>query len=137
MKNFLKEFFLRGMMCAWGGPAVMCVIWACIRKFEGIETITTKEAFSAVLSTMLIAFVAAGITAIYQMEQLPVVIAASLHMVILYVTYLSMYLINGWIPTKVIGIFTIIFFGIFAVIWLIVYLCVRRSVKKMNQEMTK
>lgn len=134
MKKFLKEFFFRGAMCAWGGPAVMCIVWACIRKFSGVETITTKEAIMAVVSTMLIAFLAAGITAIHQMEQLPVVMAAIIHMAVLYVAYLAMYLINGWMPTKVIGIFTIIFFACFAVIWLIVYLCVRKSVKKMNEQ---
>jgi len=135
MKKFVIEFVKRGLFFAWGGPAIMCIVWACIRKFEGIETITTKEAIMAVVSTMLIAFLAAGITAIYQMEQLPAVISAIIHMAVLYVAYLSMYLINGWMPTKGIGVFSIIFFGCFAVIWIIVYLCVKRSVKKMNEKM--
>ena len=134
MKKFLKEFFKRGLLFAWGGPAIMCVVWTYINKFQGIDMIETRGAVLAVISTTLIAFVAAGITAIHQMEQIPVVISAITHMIVLYVAYLAMYLINGWMPTKVIGIFTIIFIACFAVIWGMVYMSVRRSVNKMNEK---
>lgn len=134
MKKFWKEFFKRGLLFAWGGPAVMCVVWSCIDKFQGVDMIEVKSAVLAIISTTLIAFVAAGITAIHQMEQLPVVISAITHMIVLYVAYLAMYLINGWMPTKVIGIFTVIFFATFLAIWAIVYVCVRKSVKKMNEK---
>jgi len=134
MKKFWKEFLKRGLLFAWGGPAVMCVVWSCIDKFQGVDMIETKSAVLAIISTTLIAFVAAGITAIHQMEQIPVVISAITHMIVLYVAYLAIYLINGWMPTKVIGIFTIIFFATFLVIWAIVYVCVRRSVRKMNEK---
>lgn len=137
MKKFWKEFLKRGLLFAWGGPAVMCVIWSCIDKFQGVDMIETKGAVLAVVSTMLIAFVAAGITAIHQMEQLPVVIGAIIHMAVLYVAYLAMYLINGWMPTKVIGIFTIVFIITFLIIWVIVYACVRKSVKKMNEKVVE
>lgn len=134
MKKFWKEFFKRGLLFAWGGPAVMCVVWSCIDRFQGVDMIETKSAVLAIISTTLIAFVAAGITAIHQMEQIPVVISATTHMIVLYVAYLAMYLINGWMPTKIIGVFTIIFFATFLVIWAIVYVCVRKSVKKMNEK---
>lgn len=134
MKKFWKEFLKRGLLFAWGGPAVMCVVWSCIDRFQGVDMIETKSAVLAIVSTTLIAFVAAGITAIHQMEQIPVVISAITHMIVLYVAYLAMYLINGWMPTKVIGIFTVIFFATFLVIWAIVYVCVRESVKKMNEK---
>lgn len=134
MKKFWKEFFKRGLLFAWGGPAVMCVVWSCIDRFQGVDMIETKSAVLAIISTTLIAFVAAGITAIHQMEQIPVVISAITHMIVLYVAYLAMYLINGWMPTKVIGIFTVIFFATFLAIWAIVYVCVRKSVKKMNEQ---
>lgn len=134
MKKFWKEFLKRGLLFAWGGPAVMCVVWSCIDKFQSVDMIETKSAVLAIVSTTLIAFVAAGITAIHQMEQIPVVISAITHMIVLYVAYLSMYLINGWMPTRVVGVFTIIFFATFLVIWAIVYTCVRKTVKKMNEQ---
>ena len=137
MKKFAIEFLKRGLMFAWGGPAVMCVVWACIDKIHGIDMIETKGAVLAIVSTTLLAFVAAGITAIHQMEQLPVVIGAIIHMAVLYVAYLAMYLINGWIPTKGIGIFTILFVVTFLIIWAIVYVCVRNSVKKMNEKIVE
>ena len=121
MKKFWKEFLKRGLLFAWGGPVVMCVVWSCIDKFQGVDMIETKSAVLAIISTTFIAFVAAGITAIHQMEQIPVVISAITHMIVLYVAYLSMYLINGWMPTRVVGVFTIIFFATFLVIWAIVY----------------
>ena len=54
---------------------------------------------------------------------------------VLYLDYLILYLCNNWIERDIttLGIFTGIFFGGFAVIWLVVYLCVRSKTKRLNQ----
>lgn len=137
MKKFWIEFIKRGMMAAWGGPAIVCIVWACLKAAGVVTVLDVDTVILAVLSSMLMTFVAAGISVVYQMEQLPKSMAALIQMTVLYVDYLVIYLINGWMPVKAIGIFTAIFVAIFAIIWAIIYLTIRNSVKKMNEKLNQ
>lgn len=137
MKKFWIEFMKRGMMAAWGGPAIVCIVWACLKAAGVITTIDIDTVILAVISSIVLAFIAAGISVVYQMEQLPKGMAALIQMAVLYVDYLVIYLINGWMPVKTIGIFTAIFLACFAIIWAIIYLTVRNSVKKINEKLNK
>ena len=67
------------------------------------------------------------------MENLPKPVAALIQAAVLYVNYLGIYLLNGWVPAGEIGRFTIIFVIIFAVIWFLTYLPIRIKVNKMNR----
>lgn len=58
-------------------------------------------------------------------------------MAVLYVDYLVIYLINGWMPLKAIGIFTVGFLAIFAIVWAIIYLTIRNSVNKINAQLNR
>ena len=104
-----------------------------------VLTLTTKEAATAILSITLMAFIAAGITAVYRMEQLPLPGAIAIHAVVLYLDYLIMYLLNRWIPRNLtaLGIFTAIFFGGFALVWLIIYQFVKWDADRVNKAMAK
>ncbi|MBQ7765298.1 MAG: DUF3021 domain-containing protein [Lachnospiraceae bacterium] len=137
MKKFWIEFMKRGMVAAWGGPAIVCIVWACLKAAGVVTFIEVDTVILAVVSSMLMAFVAAGISVVYQMEQLPKGMAALIQMAVLYVDYLVIYLINGWMPLKAVGIFTIIFLVCFAIIWAIIYLSTRNSVKKMNEKLNQ
>uniref|UniRef100_UPI0040564EA8 DUF3021 domain-containing protein n=1 Tax=Acetatifactor sp. TaxID=1872090 RepID=UPI0040564EA8 len=137
MKKFGIEFIKRGMMAAWGGPAIVCIVWACIRATGVIVTLEVDTVILGVLSSMLMAFVAAGISVVHQMEQLPRSMAALIQMAVLYVDYLAIYLINGWMPLKAIGLFTVGFLAIFAIVWAIIYLTTRNSVNKINEQLNQ
>lgn len=137
MKMFWKEFVKRGMVAAWGGPAILCIVWACIQAAGVIDTLDVNTVILAVLSSMLMAFVAAGISVVYQMEQLPKGMAALIQMAVLYVDYLVIYLMNGWMPLKAVGLFTVLFLVGFGIIWAIIYLTIRNSVKKLNEQLQK
>lgn len=137
MKKFLVEFIKRGCAFCWCGPVILCIVWGCIKASGAIEALDVDTVILGIISSIVVAFVAAGISAIHQLEQLPRSMAALIHMAVLYVDYLVIYLINGWLATDAIGIFTIIFFAGFAVIWLIIYLSIRKSVKKLNSNLNK
>ena len=132
MKKFWMNFLKRGCMFAWGGPAVLCIVWACLRKAGVIESMDVDTAILAVISTMIVAFIAAGISVVHQMEQLPKGMAALIQMAVLYMDYLIIYLLNGWMPIKAIGIFTLIFVACFGIIWAIIYFTTKNSVDKIN-----
>ena len=135
MKKFLKEFLFRGLICAGGGPLLLAIIYGILGATGAVEALSPREVCLGILTIMLLAFTAAGMTAIYQMEQLPLPIMILLHGGALYVVYLLTYLINGWLQQSATAI--VVFSGIFvvgyAVIWLIIYLVEKAKAEKLNQ----
>ena len=135
MKKYLKDFCRRGLMAAWGGPVIMAVVWLCLKAAGVMETLTVGRAVLGILSTTFMAFIAAGISIVYRIETLPGAVAALIQMAVLYIDYMGIYLLNGWLPAERIGTFTLIFIAGFAVIWLIIYLTIRMKVDRINQKM--
>ena len=137
MKKFWKEFIFRGLICAGGGPIVLAVIYGILGATGTAESFSPREVCLGILTITLLAFIAAGMTAIYQMEQLPLPGAIAIHAVVLYLDYLIMYLLNRWIPRDLtaLGFFTAIFFGGFALVWLIIYQFVKRDTERVNRKM--
>lgn len=137
MKTFWKQFFLRGLMFAWGGPVIVAVVWLIIHLNGELPTLSVTEAVTGVLSSVLLAFIAAGISAIHLVEKLPAPIAAMLHLLVLYADYLLVYLLNGWIVPGSILTFTAIFLAAYAVIWVTVYFISKAKVRRMNESIRK
>ena len=135
MKKFWKEFLLRGLLCAGGGPLVLAIIYGILGATGTVESFSPNEVCTGILTIMLLAFIAAGMTAIYQMEQLPLPTMILLHGGALYIAYILTYLINGWLPgqRKHILIFTGIFLVCYAIIWLIIYCIEKSKAKKLNK----
>lgn len=135
MKQFWKEFFLRGLICAAGGPVVLAIIYGILGATGQVATLSSTEVCLAILTIALLAFIAAGMTAIYQMEQLPLPMMILLHGGGLYIAYILTYLINGWLlnQLKPILIFTAIFLAGYALIWAVIYTIEKRKAKKINR----
>lgn len=135
MKKFLKEFLLRGLICAAGGPIVLAIIYGILGATGAAESLSPSEVCIGILSITLLAFTAAGMTAIYQMEHLPLATMILLHGGVLYITYILAYLINGWLQNSLIPI--LVFTGIFAVgyaiVWLIIYFIEKAKAEKLNK----
>lgn len=135
MKKFWKEFLLRGLICAGGGPIVLAIIYGILGATGTAAYFSAKEVCMGILTITLLAFIAAGITAIYQMEQLPLPTMILLHGGALYIAYILTYLLNGWLANQLIPI--LIFTGFFiigyAFIWLIIYCIERSKTKKLNK----
>lgn len=139
MKKFLKEFLLRGLICAAGGPIVLAIIYGILGATGAVDSFSPKEVCLGILTITLLAFIAAGMTAIYQMEQLPLPTMILLHGGALYIAYILTYLINGWLLNQLmpILIFTGIFVVGYALIWSIIYLIERKKIQKLNKLLQK
>ncbi len=137
MKKFWKEFFLRGLLCASSGPIVLAIIYGILGTTGAVENFSPNEVCIGILTITLLAFVAAGMTAIYQMEQLPLPIMILLHGGALYIAYILTYLINGWLQQQLIPIlvFTGIFLAGYALVWLIIYCVTKAKTEALNQKL--
>lgn len=137
MKKYVKEFFLRGMMFGGFGPIVLAIIYYIVSVVDTSTIFEGKEILSGIISVYLLAFVHAGASVFNQIEQWGINKSITVHFATLYLAYSICYLINTWIPfdIKVFGIFTGIFVATYTVVWIIVYLCVRKSGKRINDRL--
>ena len=135
MKKFLREFLFRGLICAAGGPCVLAIIYGILGATGTADTLSAQEVCTGILTVTMLAFIAAGMTAIYQMEQLPLPIMILLHGGALYIAYILTYLLNGWLQNSLVPIlvFTGIFIAGYAIIWLIIYLVEKHKAEKLNK----
>lgn len=133
MKAFFKEFLKRGFISAWGGPFVLAIIYFIVGKAENIQNIPINEVSLGIISITIMAFMAGGITAIYQNDVLPLVSSIMIHAAVLYLDYLIMYLLNDWLPRGKIGVFTAIFIAGFAFVWFIIYLFTKNKTDEINK----
>ena len=135
MKKFLKEFLFRGLICAAGGPLVLAIIYGILGATGAAETVPATEVSMGIVTITLLAFIAAGMTAIYQVERLPLATMILLHGGALYIAYILTYLMNGWLQNSLmpILIFTGIFLVGYALIWLIIYCIEKAKADKLNK----
>lgn len=133
MKKMMKDFCLRGMMFAWLGPVILAIVWMCLKKAGVVAVLTVNEVVLGIISITIMSFIAAGISIVYQIENLPKAFAGLLQAAVLYIDYLGFYLLNGWIPWNKIWIFTAIFVAGFAAIWFSIYIPIRIKVSKINK----
>lgn len=139
MKNFWKDFLLRGLTAAAGGPVVLAIIYGILGVTGAVQTLTPAEVCMGILSITVMAFIAAGITAIYQTERLPLPCAIAIHAAVLYADYLIMYLFNSWIPrdATAIGIFTAIFAAGFALVWVVIFCVTKAKAETLNHRISR
>lgn len=137
MKKFCLEFLKRGLLAAWGGPFILAIIYGILGANGTVTALTPSEVCKGILSITLMAFIAAGIQAIYQIERLPIISAILIHGAVLYLAYLIMYLMNDWIPRNLesLSIFTIIFIVGYVLIWVGIYLFTKRRTNNLNKKL--
>lgn len=135
MKQHIKAFCIRGLTAAAGGPVILAIIYGILGRCGVVESMTPNEVALGILSITLMAFIAAGITVVYTVEQLPLPMAILIHGGVLYLDYLLMYLLNDWIPKDGIGMFTLIFVLGYAAVWLVIYLSNRLKTAQINKKL--
>ena len=134
MKEFLKGFLLRGLTAAGGGPVVLAIIYYVLGESGSVASLTPQEVSLGILSITLLAFIVAGLGAVFQLEQLPLMTAILIHGAGLYATYILIYLLNGWLQDRLMPIlvFTAIFLAGYGLIWLFIYLATRAKTRRIN-----
>ena len=121
------------------GPIVYGTIMLILHLCNVDTTSNGLDIFKGILSTCIMAFIIAGISNIYQVESLSLMSKIMIHALSLYLVYLVFYLLNDWIvkDLKVIGIFSLIFFSGYIVIWIIIYIIERKKIKELNEKLKK
>lgn len=137
MKKHIMDFLKRGLTFSVCGPVIVAIVYAALGAAGAVQSFTPNEVCLAILSSALMAFIAAGISIVYKIERLPLFSAALIHGVVLYLDYILVYLINGWLQSQLIPIliFTSIFIAGYAVIWLIIYLTTKNSTAMLNRKL--
>lgn len=137
MNSYLKNFLHRGLIFGGFGPIIAGIVFFILSfSVEGFS-LTGIQVFCAIISTYILAFVQAGASVFNQIEHWPVAKSLLVHLSVLYVTYVSCYILNSWIPFEpaVVAIFTAIFLVTYFLIWGIVYFSVKSATKKMNAKL--
>ena len=139
MKKYVKRFFLRGFVAGGFGPLVLAILYMILQQNGVVQTLTVNEMSKGIFSLYILAFIAGGMNAIYQIERLPLMTAILIHGGVLYVSYLCTYLFNGWLEWGMMPI--LVFSGIFVlgyvIVWVIIYSVNKKRTDKLNQMLDK
>ena len=135
MKKYVVEFFRRGLLACGFGPLILAILYLVLQQQTNLETLTVNQVCLGIFSISALAFLAGGMNVIYQIEQIPLMVAIFLHGIVLYFGYLATYLVNDWLEQGLtpILIFSVIFVLGYLVIWMVIYFITRRNTEKLNQ----
>ena len=139
MKKFVLEFVCRGFIATGLGPIVLAIVYLILKQSAAIDTLTVNQVCIGIFSLSVLAFIAGGMNAIYQVERMPLMTAILIHGGVLYIGYLGTYLLNDWLDFGIIPIivFTAIFVVGYIVIWAIIYSIIKRNTAKLNEMLKK
>lgn len=139
MKKYWKEFVLRGLVSCGFGPIILAVIYGVLGATGVAEILTAAEVCKGILTITLMAFIAGGVTTVYQIEELPLFSAILIHGIALYLDYLVIYLVNDWIAdgVKPLLVFTLVFVAGYALIWLVIYIITRKGTNHVNRMLSQ
>lgn len=137
MKKYVKEFLKRGLLACAGGPVILAIIYGILGASGTVVSLDPMEVCKGILTITLMAFLAAGVTMVYQIEELPLFLAVLIHGIVLYLDYLMIYLVNGWIAEGLMPllVFTGVFVAGYAVTWLIIYAVIRRDTRSVSRKL--
>ena len=132
--KYYKQFFLRGLVAMGFGPIVLAIVYLILGITGVAEAISVYEMALGIITITALAFLCGGITFVYQIEEMAISKAITLHGIIIYIAYAVVYLTNGWLAegTAPFLIFTAIFIVGYLLVWLIIYFVTKRGTKKLN-----
>ena len=135
MREKVKTFLFRGMIFGGMGPIVLGIVYYILSFSVENFSLSGKEVFLAIISVYILAFIQAGASVFNQIEEWSLAKCSLVHLCVLYIDYFICYLINTWIPFEWIAvlIFTGVFVVVYFIIWLTVYLIIRKTSKKLNE----
>ena len=137
MKRFIKDFILRGLVASRFGPLILVTIYYGYQLTENVTSRPMAEININIISSLLMAFIADIIGAIFKVEKVPLGVATLIDAIVIYFDYLFFYLINNWISimVKPLLVFTVIYIIGYTIILLIIYNKVKSQVQKVNKRL--
>ena len=134
MKKIIGEFFRRGAVACGIGPLVLAALYLVLERQGVADTLTVRQVCVGIFSLSALAFIAGGMNVIYQIERLPLMVAVSIHGLVLYAAYLVTYLCNDWLEWGMTPI--LVFSGIFVLgylaVWAVIYAVTKKNTDRVN-----
>ncbi len=136
MNKAVKEFLHRGMLFGGFGPIIAGIIFAILDKTVENFSLSGTQTLIAIVSVYLLAFLQAGASVFNQIEHWSILKSLACHFSVLYLAYVTCYLVNNWIPfdIRAVLLFTAIFVVVYFAVWIIVALSVRAVSRRLNQK---
>jgi len=75
MKQYCLTFLKRGLLAASGGPLILAMIYGILGANGQVTSLAPGEVCMGIVTVTLLAFIAAGIGVVYQIERLPLLSA--------------------------------------------------------------
>lgn len=137
MNKYIKSFLHRGLIFGGFGPIVLGIVYLILSNTVTDFSLDGWQVFLAILSTYILAFLQAGASVFNQIEEWSLPKSLLCHFITLYLAYSVCYISNSWIPfvPEVLLIFTFTFVSVYFLIWIIVYLAVKATSKKINSKL--
>ena len=137
IRKHYKQFVLRGLVAMGFGSIVLSIVYGILGLCGVVECISVNEVVLGYLTITVLAFLCGGITVVFQIEELGLSKAITLHGIVLYIAYALIYITNhwlkeGWVPFLV---FTAIFIVGYALVWLVIYLITKSGTDKLNSNL--
>ena len=139
LKKYFKDFLLRGLVSMGFGPIILSIIYGILGLCRVVDKLAVNDVVLGFLSITALAFLCGGITVVYQIEEIGISKAITLHGIALYVAYAVVYITNNWLKDGLIPflIFTVIFVAGYALVWLVIYLITKRGTDSLNKKIKK
>ena len=97
MKDFIKNFIKSGMKAAGFGPLILVIFYYIYSFTINFHTISIQNVNKNILSSLLLAFIAGGISAVFKVEKISLGLATMIDAIVIYIDYLLFYVFNNWI----------------------------------------
>lgn len=136
LKKYFKDFLLRGLISMGFGPIILSIVYGILGLCRVVDKLAVNDVVLGFLSITALAFLCGGITVVYQIEEIGISKAITLHGIALYVAYAVVYITNNWLKDGLIPflIFTVIFVAGYALVWLVIYLITKRGTDSLNKK---
>ena len=136
LKKYFKDFLLRGLVAMGFGPIILSIVYGILGLCRVVDKLAVNDVVLGFLSITALAFLCGGMTVVYQIEEIGISKAITLHGIALYLAYAVVYLSNNWLKDGLIPflIFTVIFVAGYALVWLVIYLITKRGTDSLNKK---
>lgn len=136
LKKYFKDFLLRGLISMGFGPIILSIVYGILGLCRVVDKLAVNDVVLGFLSITALAFLCGGITVVYQIEEIGISKAITLHGIALYVAYAVVYITNNWLKDGLIPflVFTVIFVAGYALVWLVIYLITKRGTDSLNKK---
>lgn len=137
MKDFIKNFIKSGMKAAGFGPLILVIFYYIYSFTINFHTISIQNVNKNILSSLLLAFIAGGISAVFKVERISLGLATMIDAIVIYVDYLLFYVFNNWIELQILSflVFTALYIIGYLIIWLCIYHQGKVQVKQLNHKL--